>query len=277
MVTDVARSCVPKRVILNLIKNKNKASCIVPILDINDTIIYENKTINRDKTKLIQTPQISKTDILKKAVNFGDFTDDSSAIRAIGESVYYIKGSIKSHKLTYKKDLKKLPCLKKTKKEIFIGYGRDLHSFDYDKKGLFLGGVRFDTGYGFKAHSDGDVLIHSIIDAILGAIGAGDIGEFFPDNDNRYKNISSVELLSYIVNFINKIGFKIKQIDSTIITQQPRINPYKKDIRFNLSKILNIKPIKINIKATTNENKGFIGRSEAMIVESIAILGVKKI
>jgi 2-C-methyl-D-erythritol 4-phosphate cytidylyltransferase/2-C-methyl-D-erythritol 2,4-cyclodiphosphate synthase len=277
MVTDVARVCVPKKIIKNLIKHKTKASCIVPILDVSDTVIYNNDTINRENTKLIQTPQLSKTDILKKAILKGDFTDDSSAIKNINESIYYIKGSIKSHKITFKKDLKKLPCLKKAKKRLFIGYGRDLHPFDYTKKSIFLGGIEVECGYGFVAHSDGDVVIHSIIDAILGAIGAGDIGEFFPDNDDKYKNISSLILLQDIIKFITKIGYKLQQIDITIISEQPKINPIKNKIRFNLSQILQIKPININIKATTNEKLGIIGEKKAMIVESIAVLKVRQI
>jgi len=275
MVSDVARCCVPKRVILDLIKNKNKADCIVPIIGVSDTIIYKNDTIDRDKTNLIQTPQLSKTTILKKAISQrSDFTDDSSAIKSIGGKIFYIKGSKKSHKLTYRSDLKKLTCLKKPKKQKLIGFGYDLHIFDENKIYLMLGGVRIDCGFGFVAHSDGDVLIHSLIDAILGAVGAGDIGEFFPDNDKKYNNISSVILLKEILNFIEKVGYKLVQIDILIISQKPKITPLKKDIRFNLSNILGINPIKINIKATTNEGVDAIGDGVAMAVKSLAILKV---
>ena len=275
MVSDVARSCVPKNVVLDLIKNKNKADCIVPIIGVSDTVIYNDNTIDRNKINLIQTPQLSKTSILKKAIlQEVDFTDDSSAIKSIGGSVFYIKGSVKSHKLTFKSDLKKLPCLKKAKKEKLFGFGYDLHRFDENKDYLMLGGVRVDCGFGFVAHSDGDVLIHSLIDAILGAIGAGDIGEFFPDSDEKYKNISSVVLLKEILNFIEKVGYKLVQVDLLIISQKPKITPIKKEIRFNLAKILNINPIKINLKATTNEGVDAIGDGVAMAVKSLAILKV---
>ena len=102
---------------------------------------------------------------------------------------------------------------------------------------MVLGGVVLPYDYGFKAHSDGDVLIHSIIDSLLGAIGAGDIGEFFPDTDEKYKNANSKDLLKFIVNFINNVGYEIINIDTTIIAQIPKINPYKNDIKASLSKI----------------------------------------
>ena len=114
-----------------------------------------------------------------------------------------------------------------------------------------------------------DVLIHSIIDAMLGAVGAGDIGEFFPDNDERYKNFSSVIFLEKINTFINNVGFKIVNIDTTILTEYPKINPHKMDIKKSLAKILNMPLYKINIKATTSEKMGFVGRKEGISVYSV--------
>ncbi len=272
MITDVARVCVPKKIILSLLQNKEEAHCIVPVLQVNDTVIYENNTINRNKTKLIQTPQLSKTSILKKALNTNiQYTDDSSAIKANGGLIKYIQGSQKSNKLTYKKDLFFLNCIKKPSKNLFTGMGYDIHAFEENKK-MFLGGVHIKCEFGFKAHSDGDVLIHSLIDALLGAIGAGDIGEFFPDTQEKYKNISSKLLLEYIVNFIHNVAYEIVNIDISIIAQKPKINPYKNEIKSSLSKILNINKQFINIKATTSEKLGFIGRSEGIAVQSIALL-----
>ena len=272
MVTDVARSCVPKKIIKNLIKNRKKASCIVPALDVSDTVIFKNDTINRDEVKLIQTPQLSKTKILKEALKTKkEFTDDSSAIKAFGGKIFYIKGSQKSTKLTFGKELKTVKCLKKPSKDFFTGIGIDIHQFE-ENKPMVLGGVKIESDFGFKAHSDGDVAIHSIIDAILGAANGGDIGEFFPDNDSRYKNADSKELLKYIVKFISNIGFSIVNIDLTILAQTPKINPYKQNMQKSLSKLLNIPQYKINIKATTAENMGFIGRKEGVMVQSIATL-----
>ena len=276
MITDVARSCVPKKVIKSLIKSKKEASCIVPILNVTDTVIYENNTIDRVKVKLIQTPQLSDTKVLKKALKYAfenkiAFTDDSSAIRQIGGTVCYIVGSSKSNKLTFGNELKQLNCLKKPSKDTFVGFGIDIHQFEQNKK-MYLGGVKLDTTYGFKAHSDGDVLIHSVIDALLGACGAGDIGEFFPDTNDKYKDIDSKELLKYIVKFINNIGFSIVNIDLTILAQIPKINPYKNKIRSAMAKLLQIDKQNINIKATTSEKMGFVGKKEGITVYSTANL-----
>ncbi len=272
MITDVARVCVPEEVILNLIKHKEEAHCIVPILNINDTVIYENNTINRDKTKLIQTPQLSKTSILKKALSTNiQYTDDSSAIKANGGLIKYIQGNEESRKLTYQKDLYFLDCLKEPSNNFFTGMGLDIHAFEKNKK-MFLGGVHIKSDFGFKAHSDGDVLIHSLIDALLGAIGAGDIGEFFPDTNEKYKDISSKLLLEHIIKFIYNVAYEIVNIDISIIAQKPKISPYKNEIKSSLSKILNIEKQFINIKATTSEELGFIGRSEGIAVQSIVLL-----
>ncbi len=272
MISDVARANVPKSVIDDLINNKEQADCIVPYINVADTVVYEKETINRDNVKLIQTPQLSLTLKLKEALkNSTVFTDDSSAIKAIGGTISYVKGSSPSTKLTFDNDLNQIDCLPKPSSNFFTGTGFDIHPFENDKE-MFLGGVKIDVSYGFKAHSDGDVLIHSVIDALLGACGAGDIGEFFPDDDMQYKNIDSTFLLSKIVTFINNVGYEIVNVDLTIIAQKPKVNPYKKDIQNKMAELLNIKKQFLNIKATTAEKLGFIGRSEGVAVQSTATL-----
>ncbi len=272
MFSDVARSCVPKSVINQLLGKIGQADCIVPYLHINDTVVYEEETIKRENVKLIQTPQLSKTEILKKALETSvEHTDDSSAIKAIGGTICYVLGDIASRKLTFEEDLKDFSCLQAPSNQYFVGTGFDIHPFQ-DGKQMVLGGINIDAPYGFKAHSDGDVLIHSLIDALLGACGAGDIGEFFPDTDEKYKNADSRLLLREIVSFITKVGYEITNIDLTIIAQQPKINPYKLAIKEELSKLIGIKKQFINIKATTAEKLGFIGRCEGVAVQSIATL-----
>ena len=272
MVTDVARACVQKKQIEDLIASCHIADCIVPYLNVSDTVVYENATINRDEVKLIQTPQLSKTAKLKEAlINDSLFTDDSSAIKNIGGTVTYIKGDTQASKLTYASDLEKLSCLKKPSADTFTGFGYDVHAFE-ENKPMVLGGTFIEVPYGFKAHSDGDVLIHSVIDALLGACGAGDIGEFFPDTDQKYKGADSKELLKYIVTFIQNIGYELVNIDLTIVAQQPKINPYKQQIKQNMATLLNLPKQMINIKATTSEKMGFIGRCEGIAVYSVANL-----
>ena len=284
MITDMARACIPQDVIDRLIQSKNDADCIVPVLIPSDTIVYDESTIDRDSVKIIQTPQLSNTIRLKEALknaidNDIDFTDDSSAIKANGGNVKYIEGDEKAKKITYLKDmffLKDLGCFDEPSNITFCGTGIDIHGFEEGKQAI-LGGVKLKSDYGFKAHSDGDVLIHSLIDAILGAIGGGDIGEFFPDTDDQYKDIDSVILLKHIVDFSSKVGFEIVNIDLTIVCEIPKINPYKDEIASNLSKILGLKKFKINIKATTSEKMGFIGRKEGIMVQSIATMKYKNL
>ncbi|QKF58279.1 bifunctional 2-C-methyl-D-erythritol 4-phosphate cytidylyltransferase/2-C-methyl-D-erythritol 2,4-cyclodiphosphate synthase [Aliarcobacter lanthieri] len=272
MISDVARACIKESIVLDLLNNKNKASCIVPVLDVSDTVVFEQNTINRDQVKLIQTPQLSNTEILKKALKTSkEFTDESTAIKELGEQVLYIKGSIDSKKITFGDEIKEIPCLAKPVNNFFTGTGFDIHAFEENKE-MFLGGIKLPYEFGFKAHSDGDVLIHSVIDAILGAIGAGDIGEFFPDTDDRYKNIDSKVLLEHIINFVYNVGYEIVNIDVTIIAQKPKINPFKMEIKSSMAKLLRLEKQFVNIKATTAEKLGFIGRAEGVAVQSIATL-----
>ena len=272
MITDVARSCVPKNIILELIDNKDKADIIVPYLKASDTVVYQDNTINRDEIKLIQTPQLSLTKVLTTALDTKiEFTDDSSAIKNIGGSIYYIKGDNKAKKLTFNEEIKDIKCLPTVSNDYFVGTGFDIHPF-VENKQMVLGGVKIDSPYGFKAHSDGDVLIHSLIDSLLGASCAGDIGEFFPDTNEQYKDIDSTILLEKIVNFVVSVGFEIVNVDITIIAQTPKINPYKQEIKNKLAKILNLPIFKVNIKATTAENLGFVGRKEGVAVQSVATI-----
>jgi 2-C-methyl-D-erythritol 4-phosphate cytidylyltransferase/2-C-methyl-D-erythritol 2,4-cyclodiphosphate synthase len=269
MVTDVARACISKEIIENLIKNP--ADCTAPFLKPVDTVVFNNKTIDRNEVKLIQTPQLSKTKILKKALETDKiFTDERAAIEAISGKIKYIEGNEESKKITYFKDLN-LPCLKPPSKDILIGNGYDTHRFEKNKK-MILGGIEINSEYGLKAHSDGDVVIHSLIDALLGAAGFGDIGEFFPDNDEKYKNISSIKLLKEIKNILTYTGFEIINADISIIAEKPKLKNYKTKIQRNLSSLLNAN---VNVKATTNEKMGFIGRSEGIAVISSATLKYK--
>lgn len=272
LVSDIARACIKKDFIKNIISLKEKADCIAPYINVSDTVVYQNETINRDEIKLIQTPQLSRTEILKKALlQNRTFTDESSAIKAIGKKVTYIQGDKEHHKLTFIDDLKDLKCLEAPSKDILTGIGIDIHPFENNKE-MFLGGVKIDKNYGFKAHSDGDVAIHSIIDALLGAAGFGDIGELFPDIDEKYKNADSKELLKKVNNLLQNCGYEIVNIDVTIVAQKPKISPYKDEIKRVLSKLLEIEKYQINIKATTAEKLGAIGRKEGVMVLSTANL-----
>jgi 2-C-methyl-D-erythritol 2,4-cyclodiphosphate synthase len=152
-----------------------------------------------------------------------------------------------------------------------IGHGYDVHPLVAGRD-LILGGVKIPHGKGLHGHSDADVLIHAICDACLGAAGLGDIGRHFPDTDPQYKNIDSRKLLRKVKEAIAERGWKIANVDSTIVTQAPRLAPYIKDMVLNIASDLGIAPDAVNIKATTTEKLGFAGREEGIASHAVVLL-----
>jgi 2-C-methyl-D-erythritol 2,4-cyclodiphosphate synthase len=155
-----------------------------------------------------------------------------------------------------------------------VGLGYDVHKLVENRK-LILGGVEIPFEKGLLGHSDADVLLHAIMDSLLGACALGDIGRHFPDTDNTFKGISSIALLKNTGNLISAAGYSINNIDATIIAQKPKMLPYIENMRENISKALNIDIDKINIKATTEEGLGFTG--EMLGISSQSIASVEKI
>lgn len=156
-----------------------------------------------------------------------------------------------------------------------IGHGIDIHAFN-NKGILIIGGIKIPYHKGLLAHSDGDVLLHSITDALLGASALGDIGKFYPDTNLSIKGIDSSIILCEIWNKIKNKGYILNNIDSTIILQKPKINLYINKIKLNIAKLINIKINQISIKATTTEKLGFVGRREGIICETIVLLVLQK-
>lgn len=154
---------------------------------------------------------------------------------------------------------------------IRIGHGYDVHSFTAGD-GLILGGVRIPFDKTFAAHSDGDVLLHALCDALLGAAALGDIGRHFPDTDPRYKGIDSRELLRHVVSLLADKGFQIGNADTTIIAQAPKMSPHIQAMQKNIAMDLNIDIDQVNIKATTTEKLGFAGRGEGIAVHAVVLI-----
>lgn len=152
-----------------------------------------------------------------------------------------------------------------------IGHGYDVHPLVAGRD-LILGGVKIPHGKGLQGHSDADVLIHAICDACLGAAGLGDIGRHFPDSDPQYKNIDSRKLLREVKAAMTEKGWKVANIDSTIVAQAPRVSPYVAHMIANIAADLGIPPDRINIKATTTEKLGFAGREEGIAAHAVALL-----
>ncbi|ADY73216.1 2-C-methyl-D-erythritol 2,4-cyclodiphosphate synthase [Desulfurobacterium thermolithotrophum DSM 11699] len=152
-----------------------------------------------------------------------------------------------------------------------IGIGYDVHRLE-EGYPLIIGGVKIPFEKGLKGHSDADVLVHAICDAILGAVALGDIGEHFPDSDEKYKGISSLILLKEVNEKIKNLGYQIENVDSIIIAQRPKLFPYKFQMRKNIAKVLEIPVDRISIKATTTERLGFEGRGEGISAQSVVLL-----
>ena len=152
-----------------------------------------------------------------------------------------------------------------------VGLGYDVHPLE-EGIPLILGGVNIKHPLGLRGHSDADVICHSITDALLGAANIGDIGEQFPDTDERYKGISSLELLSESILLLKENGWEVENVDVSVVAEEPKINPYKKEMRDNISNAMNCNVNSVSIKATTNEKLGTIGRGEGIAVFSVALL-----
>lgn len=261
MVSDVARVGVTKDLTLRLIQECVKFDCVSPYLSVSDTTYLGENLLDRNELKLIQTPQISKTSLLKKALQSDEkFTDDSSAVKSVGGKLGFIKGDIKAFKLTVKSDLLKLN-LPSPSSECLSGNGYDVHKFQ-SGDGLMICGEKIPCEYSFVAHSDGDVAFHALSDALLGAAGLGDIGEFFPDTNPAFKNANSAELLKQILKIIKRYGYEVVNADVTILAQTPKLSPYKAKMKQNIAEILGTK--RVNVKATTTEGLGFVGKKEGI-------------
>ncbi len=155
-----------------------------------------------------------------------------------------------------------------------IGFGFDAHRFSKDTK-LIIGGVEIPFEYGLKGHSDADVLSHALCDALLGALGEGDIGSHFPDSDPKYKGMSSLVFLKEAMALLNERGFEIENLDSVIVCEKPKIAPHIKQIKETLSQVLGISVKSLGIKATTTDQMGFTGRGEGIAAHAVALIKTK--
>ena len=269
LVSDVARAQISPELISSLIRNLGGADCISPYLGVNDTTYLGEDVVKREELRLIQTPQLSRTALLKKVLEGSEiFTDDSTAIGSAGGRLEFIKGEAGALKITRARDLAALN-LKPCSRDIFCGTGYDVHALEKGA-GIVLGGVQIPCEFALIAHSDGDVAIHALIDAICGAAMLGDIGELFPDSDAQFKGADSKELLRNVMRRVRDYGYELVNADITIIAQRPKIGAHKAQMQEALSEILNC--ARVNVKATTTEGLGFTGRSEGIAAQAAVSL-----
>jgi 2-C-methyl-D-erythritol 4-phosphate cytidylyltransferase/2-C-methyl-D-erythritol 2,4-cyclodiphosphate synthase len=241
-------------------------------------------TLPRNNLWLTQTPQAFSIDVLRKAHESAasdDFygTDDASLVERIGGKVKMIAGSYENIKITTSDDLIIAEAFIKNKAGDTMntrsGFGYDSHRFASGRK-LILGGVEIAFDFGLQGHSDADVLIHAICDALLGAAACGDIGRHFPDTDQSYKDISSMILLERVKKIIEEKGFLINNIDATVVMEKPKLAPYAAAMVTNVARTLEIPEADVNIKAKTNEGMGFTGRNEGVAVFATACVTERK-
>ena len=264
---DAARPNFSVKLILNLFKELKNSKCVVPTIKTNNSVKYKDKNklknIDRDRIYLTQTPQAFdyKTLIGLQKKTTTKITDDSNLFIEANKKVKFINGELNNYKITTKSDIKE-------KKITKFGLGFDVHRL-VPKRKLFLGGIKIPAPFGTKGHSDGDPVLHAVIDSILGACGMGDIGEKFSDKSKKYKNIRSTILLKKVVDQVKLKNYLINNIDINIITQKPKISKFKSKMIKSISEICDISSNKINIKGKTTEKLGLIGKEKAIACEVI--------
>ena len=281
LIHDGARPFVSKKLIKTIIKQTQKHGAAAPGLKITDTTWKVKNSLvvaDIDRTNLYnaQTPQgFYKRDIFafynKKDESK---TDDVGLAIKNGLRVKFVDGEEDNKKITTMADIINNNTGQNTYTEFRTGIGYDVHAFDKGQT-IILCGIKIPYKYSLKGHSDADVSMHAITDALYGAIAEGDIGRWFPPNELEWKNKNSEIFLTHSKNLLKNRGFFISNIDCTIICEEPKITPHVKEMKDNISRILDIEEQRISIKATTSEKLGFIGRQEGIATQAIAT--VKKI
>jgi len=266
LIHDAARPNFSLNLLKKLINSLKKNRAVIPSIKSKDSIKYKIKNqifnLNRNNSILTQTPQAFKFKSLynlaikqKKVI-----TDEATLFIENNLKVKFIQGENLNTKITFKEDIKE--------KTTYFGLGFDIHRLIKGKK-LYLGGIKIPYHSGLKGHSDGDVIIHSVIDSILGAMRKKDIGTFFPDNTNKFKNIRSPKMLTPVLKLLNSSNYFINNLDINLICEQPKISMHREKIINSLSNLLDLNKELINLKGKTSEKLGLIGREKAIACEVI--------
>ncbi len=235
------------------------------------------RTLDRSRLVRAQTPQGARTALLKKALAEAErrhlsVTDDMSLCEACGIPVRWLWGKESYFKITMPEDRGRwMEEQRQEEPGIRIGQGYDIHRFAPERP-LILGGVRIRETGGLLGHSDADVLIHAVMDALLGAAGCRDIGFYFPDSDDRFLGAASTGLLAEVGRILGEKGYAIGNVDATVLAEAPKIGPHIGEMKKNMAEALHISPERITIKATTNETLGAIGRREGIAALASALL-----
>ena len=268
LIHDAARPFVTEEVIENVIRAAFESGAAVPVVNPKDSIRNLEGSLRRDELFIVQTPQGFRSEIIRdayeKAMNDGFYgTDDGSIAEYAGYPVAMAKGAYENIKITTKEDLPQM--------EIRTGSGFDVHKLTEGRKCILMG-VEIPYEKGLLGHSDADVALHALMDAMLGAAAMGDIGRLFPDSDPAYEGISSMKLMEEVRDRIFEKGFRISNVDVTIICERPKVSTYIPEMTEKLASVLGIETDKINIKGTTTEKLGFTGRGEGIASQAVCTL-----
>ena len=276
LIHDVARPNFSLKLINTIIKNMINARAVIPKIDIQDAVKQKidsslNEYIlskNRDNLFLTQTPQAFNLNEIYQLhkTNFAKYKDDDVSLYMDLNKIKFIEGDKNNFKITDQSDFQRLKSICKSRQSVGIGF--DVHRL-VPKKKLYLAGLKIKSPLGTLGHSDGDPVLHSITDAILGACKLGDIGQMFSDKSKKFKNIRSTILLKEVMEKIKTKGYFVNNIDINIITQTPKIKKFKNKMIDSIAKLCEISKNQINIKGKTTEKLGIIGKEKAIACEVI--------
>jgi 2-C-methyl-D-erythritol 4-phosphate cytidylyltransferase/2-C-methyl-D-erythritol 2,4-cyclodiphosphate synthase len=280
LIHDAARPFCPAPVIDRLLDALERHHGAVPVLPVSDTLGRSvgdatlGEAIDREGMVRIQTPQAFQLETLTSA--YQDWratppTDEAAYLRAKRVPIAIVDGDIALAKLTYEADFLDAEARLASRLVTRTGMGFDVHAFE-PGDGLWLGGVRIPHNRSLKGHSDADVLLHAVADAILGALGEGDIGNHFPPGDPKWKGASSSLFIEHVRALAERRGGRIDHVDATIVCEAPRIGPHRDAMRARLADLLRVPGSRISIKATTTERLGFTGRGEGIACQAVATL-----
>lgn len=274
LIHDAARPILPLELIDRLLAALQETPGAIPVLPVVDSLAQTDGPLmgppaRREDLRRVQTPQAFRyPDILAAHRSWSgteEAGDDAQVARAAGMSVTLIEGDERLHKLTFASDFAQAaPAIR-------VGTGYDVHRLVPGEE-LWLCGVKIDHDRGLSGHSDADVAIHALVDALLGAIGAGDIGSHFPPSDPQWKGASSDRFLTHAVGLTADAGYRIGNVDLTLICEAPKIGPHREAMRARLAELLRTDLSAVSVKATTTEKLGFTGRSEGIAAQAVATL-----
>jgi len=285
LIHDAARPFVTRDVIDRAINGAERHGAAIAAIAARDTVKQAGDasadgarliraTIPRDSVFLAQTPQAFRRDILARALAEGkdvDATDEAMLVERLGMPVHVVEGDVRNVKITTPEDLAAAKAAAFQTSLIRIGNGYDLHRL-VSGRPLILAGVTIPFELGLDGHSDADIVCHAVTDAILGAAGAGDIGRLFPDTDPRWKGANSIALLEAAVARVHDAGYRVSNVDVTVIAQKPKLVPYLDQMRTNLAAALGVDPSAVSVKGKTNEGVDSMGRGESMACHAVALL-----